>query len=203
MITIYGMPSSGNCYKPRLLAALIGRSFRHIGVSTEDGGTARPEYLTKNPVGKVPLLETDDGRYLPESNAILYYLGEGTAFVPTDPFERAEMLSWMFFEQYSHEPFVAVRRSLIIYPRLSAFATDDRLAETLAGGIKALGVMERRLAEHDWLAGRSASLADITLYAYTHVADEGGFDLNAFPAISAWLRRIEALPGYQPITWLP
>ena len=203
MITIYGMADSGNCYKPRLLAALTDRTFRHATVSTEDGGTNRSDYLAKNANGKVPLLETEDGRYLPESNAILFYLGEGTPFVPADKFDRAEMLSWMFFEQYSHEPFVAVRRSLMIYPRLKEYATEAKLADTFASGLKALGVMEKRLSDHQWLAGQSASLADVALYAYTHVAGEGGFDLSAFAGITAWLKRIEALPGYRPISWLP
>ena len=203
MITIYGIPDSGNCYKPRLLCALTGRQFRHVEVSTHDGGTKRADYLAKNANGKVPLLETEDGRYLPESNAMLWYLGEATPFIPVDPFERAEMLSWMFFEQYSHEPTVAVRRSLTIYPQRATAATPERLAETFEGGQKALRVMEKRLAGSDWLAGDSASLADIALYAYTHVAEEGGFDLSQFPAIGAWLRRVEALPGYQPMDWLP
>ncbi|WAP68108.1 glutathione S-transferase family protein [Jiella pelagia] len=203
MMTIYGMSDSGNCYKPRLLCALTGRPFRHIGVSTEDSGTQQPAYLAKNANGKVPLLELEDGRCLPESNAIVFYLGEATPFVPEDAFERSEMLSWMFFEQYSHEPHVAVRRSLRIYPRLAAFATEERLEETLQGGLKALAVMERRLAAIDWLAGNAASLADIALYAYTHVAEEGGFGLSAFPAIGAWLKRVEALPGYRRMDWLP
>ncbi|MCE7026879.1 glutathione S-transferase family protein [Jiella avicenniae] len=203
MITIYGMPDSGNCYKPRLLCALTGRPFHHVGVSTEDGGTQRPDYLAKNPNGKVPLLELEDGRVLPESNAMLFFLGEETAFVPANPFERAEMLSWMFFEQYSHEPHVAVRRSLKIYARLAAFATEERLAATMTGGLKALSVMEQRLAERPWLAGDAPSLADVALYAYSHVAAEGGFDLAAFPAIGAWLDRVAALPGYRPMDWLP
>ncbi|MBO0902344.1 glutathione S-transferase family protein [Jiella sonneratiae] len=203
MLTIYGMPDSGNCYKPRLVCALLDRPFRHVGVSTNDGGTGRPDFLAKNPNGKVPLLELDDGRLLPESNAIAFFLGEASPLVPTDPFERAEMLSWMFFEQYSHEPYVAVRRSLTIYPRLARLATPERLAETLKGGMKALGVMEGRLGEREWLAGTAASLADVVLYAYTHVAGEGGFDLSAYPAVKAWLGRIEALPGYRPMHWLP
>lgn len=203
MITIYGMPDSGNCYKPRLICALTGRRFGHVEVSTHDGGTKRADYLARNANGKVPLLETEDGRYLPESNAMLWYLGEGTPFIPADPFERAEMLSWMFFEQYSHEPTIAVRRSLTIYPQLAQVATQERLAETMEGGLKALRVMEKRLAGSDWLAGQTASLADIALYAYTHVAEEGGFDLSRFPAIEAWLRRVEALPGYRPMGWLP
>ena len=147
MMTIYGMPDSGNCYKPRLLCALTKRPFRHVGISTEDGGTRRPDYLAKNPNGKVPLLELEDGRCLPESNAILFYLGERTALSPEDPFARAEMLSWMFFEQYSHEPHIAVRRSLLVYPQMREAATPQRLADTLAGGHKALAVMEQRNPE--------------------------------------------------------
>lgn len=203
MIAIYGMPDSGNCYKPRLLCALAGRPFRHVEVSTRDGGTASPDFRAKTPIGKVPLLETEDRRFLPESNAMLTYLGEGTVFMPTDPFTRAEMFAWMFFEQYSHEPNVAVRRSLTIYPELAEVASQARLAETLEGGRKALGVMETRLSKADWLAGEAPSLADLCLYAYTHVAAEGGFDLEAYPGILRWLKRIEGLSGYKPMDWLP
>ncbi|TFF27805.1 glutathione S-transferase family protein [Jiella endophytica] len=203
MMTLYGMPDSGNCYKPRLMMALTGRSFRHVEVSTNDGGTRRADYLARNPNGKVPLLETEDGRYLPESNAMLWYLGEATPYIPDDAFERAEMLAWMFFEQYSHEPQIAVRRSLTIYPRLAAHATPERLAATLEGGVKALTIMDRHLAERQWFAGSAASLADVALYAYTHVAGEGGYELAAFPSVEAWLRRVEALPGYRPMGWLP
>ncbi|MBB4002350.1 glutathione S-transferase family protein [Aurantimonas endophytica] len=203
MITIHGMADSGNCYKPRLLMALLGRPFRHREVSWLDGGTASETFRRKTPIGKVPLLETEDGRFLPESNAILFYLGEGTKFVPAEAFERARMLAWMFFEQYSHEPSVAVRRSLLIYPEMADVATPERLAATLAGGHKALGVMEERLADDDWLVGNHPSLADIALYAYTHVADQGGFDLAAYPGIRAWLQRVAALDNYRPRTWLP
>jgi glutathione S-transferase len=203
MITIFGMADSGNCYKPRLLMALLGRPFRHVEVSWLDGGTASPEFRRKSPIGKVPLIETPDGRVLPESNAILFYLGEGTRFIPEDRFERARMLAWMFFEQYSHEPNVAVRRSLLRYPEMAEMATPERLAATLEGGRKALAVMEERLAAHDWLVEPGPSLADIALYAYTHVAGEGGFDLSATPGIGAWLARIEALDSYRPRDWLP
>ena len=203
MITIHGMADSGNCYKPRLLMALLGRPFRHEEVSWLDGETSSDAFRRKTPIGKVPLLETEDGRYLPESNAMLVYLGEGTAFIPDDRFERAQMFAWMFFEQYSHEPHVAVRRSLLVYPEMADAATPERLAATLASGNKALGVMEERLAGHDWLVGDRPSLADVALYAYTHVADEGGFDLEAWPGIGAWLARIAALEGSRPRSWLP
>ena len=203
MLTIYGMGGSGNCYKPRLLCALTGRSFRHIEVSTIDGSTHTHAYLAKNPNGKVPLLEFEDGRVLPESNAILSYLGEDTRFVPVDLFERATMLSWMFFEQYSHEPNIAVRRSLHVYPHRKADATPQRLTETLAGGMAALGVMERRLTKSQYLAGDAPSLADIALYPYTNMAPDGGYDLSPFPAVVNRLRRIERLDGFEPIDWLP
>jgi len=203
MITIYGMQDSGNCYKPRLLMALLGKPFQHVEVDFLDGSTQHSDLLAKNPIGKVPVLELEDGRFLPESNAILSYLGEGTAFGPSDAFKRAKMLSWMFFEQYSHEPNVAVRRSLLVNPSREAQATPGRLAETLDGGNKALAVMETALTRSNWLVGDAPTLADIALYAYTHVADQGGFDLAAYSGIRAWLSRIEALPGYQPMTWLP
>lgn len=203
MITIYGKQDSGNCYKPRLLMALLGRPFRHVEVNSADGSTRTPRFLALNPNGKVPLLEFEDGRRLPESNAILFYLGEGSRFVPQDPFDRASMLAWMFFEQYSHEPYVAVRRALLTYPSRKAQATPERLAETLEAGNRALAVMEGTLEKTDWLAGNAASLADLALYAYTHDAHEGGFDLARYPAIGRWLNRVEALPGYRPMDWLP
>ncbi|HEY9056352.1 MAG TPA: glutathione S-transferase family protein [Aurantimonas sp.] len=203
MITIHGMQDSGNCYKPRLLMALLGKPFRHVEVSSLDGSTQQPGFLALNPIAKVPVLELEDGRTLPESDAILWYLGENSRFVPSDPFERATMLSWMFFEQYSHEPTVAVRRSLLVYPEMAEVATPERLAATLAGGNKALAVMEATLSRADWLVGDAPSLADIALYAYTHVADQGGFDLAIYPGIGGWLKRVEALPGYRPLDWLP
>ena len=199
MMTLYGMTDSGNCYKPRLLLALIGLPFHHVEVSFIDGGTSRPEFLAKNPNGKVPLLELEDGRLLAESNAILCYLAEGTAFMPTDRFERAVALQWMFFEQYSHEPYVAVRRSLMRYPHLASEATPARMARLLEQGNKALSVMETRLSASPFLAGATPSVADIALYGYTHCADEGGFELDGFPAVSSWLDRVRTLPGFVPM----
>ncbi len=203
MITIYGMGDSGNCYKPRLLCALLGIPFRHVEISTAAGQTREAAFLAKNPNGKVPLLELEDGTLLPESNAILWYLGEGSAFVPDTRRDRAMMLSWMFFEQYSHEPTVAVRRSLLVYPHRKADATPERLEATLQAGNAALSVLAQRLDEAQFLVGGAPSLADIALYAYTHNADEGGFDLGRWPSIRAWLARIEALARYRPQSWLP
>lgn len=200
---IYGMLDSGNCYKPRLLLAKLGRPFEHVEVSSRDGSTRTPDYLARNANGKVPLLERDEGRYLAESNAILLHLGEGTRFVPADPYDRALAYQWLFFEQYSHEPYVAVRRAILTYPERAAQATAEKLAATLEGGNKALGVMEAQLRKTPFLVGEAMSVADIALYAYTHDADTGGFDLAAYPAVQAWLGRVENDPGHVPIGWLP
>jgi glutathione S-transferase len=201
MITIYGMADSGNCYKPRLLMAKLGRPFRHVEVSSRDGSTRSREFLAKNPNGKVPLLELEDGRLLAESNAILLYLAEGTRFLPDGRYERALVCQWLFFEQYSHEPYIAVRRALLKYPERAALATPERLAETLAGGDKALGVMEEQLARTPFLAGGSMMVADIALFAYTQDAETAGFDLGRFPAVAAWLQRVKADPGHVPLQW--
>ncbi|MFC0192547.1 glutathione S-transferase family protein [Aureimonas pseudogalii] len=203
MPTIHGMLDSGNCYKPRLLMALTGRAFRHSEVSTRDGSTRTAAFLARNPAGQCPLLELEDGRMLAESDAILVYLGEGTAFARDEPFERAQMLRWMFFEQNAHEGTVAVRRSLTVYPERAAAATPERMAQTLAGGTAALAVMERHLAQAEYFGGDRPSLADIALYPYTASAPEGGFDLGPLPAVRRWLARIEALPGYRPREWTP
>ncbi len=200
---IYGMQDSGNCYKPRLLMAKLGLPFEHVEVSSRDGSTRRPDYLAKNANGKVPLLELNDGHYLAESNAILLHLGEGTRFVPVDPYERALAYQWLFFEQYSHEPFVAVRRALLKYPERAAQATPERLAATLEGGNKALGVMQAQLVKTPFLAGEGMTVADIALYAYTHEAGIGGFDLGAFPAVRTWLANVQNDPGHVPMDWLP
>jgi len=202
MITIHGMRDSGNCYKPRLILAKLGIPFRHVETAPGSAGTKSAAFLALNPNGKVPLLVLDDGRTLAESNAMLLHLAEGTRFLPADAYERALAYQWLFFEQYSHEPHIAVRRALHVFPNRKNDATPERLAATLAGGNAALSVMEQRLAASPFLAGAALSVADIALYAYTHVAGEGGFDLGAFPAVSAWLARVEADPGHVPITHL-
>lgn len=203
MTTIYGMSDSGNCYKPRLLMAKLGRPFRHVEVSSHNGGTRSEAFTAKNPNAMVPLLEFDDGRLLAESNAMLLHLGEGTRFMPEDAYDRALAYQWLFFEQYSHEPYIAVRRALLTFPQRKKDATPERLALTLERGHKALRVMEKRLAEAPYFAGDALSVADIALYAYTHVAGDGGFDLGAYPAVTTWLRRVESDPGHVPMNWLP
>ncbi len=200
---IYGMLDSGNCYKPRLLMALLGRPFEHVETSSRDGTTRTPGYLAKNPIGKVPLLELDDGRFIAESNAILLYLGEGTRYVPADPHDRAVVHQWLFFEQYSHEPNIAVRRSLIVYPERAHLATPERMAGLLEAGNKALAVMETQLAKTPWLAGAAPSVADVALFAYTQDAGLAGYDLNAFPHVAGWLDRVRLLDGFRGMDWQP
>ena len=197
---LYSMPSSGNSYKVRLLLSLLGRDCPTFDVEYETTALDTAKAEGRLPFGKAPVLELDDGRLLPESNAILNWLGEGTDFVPADPFARAEMLSWMFWEQNQHEGVVAVRAALLYYPQRRHLATPERLAELLDRGHALLQVMEDRLAAQDWLVGDKASVADICLYGYTCTAGtRGGFDMSRFPAINAWLDRIAALPGYKAL----
>jgi glutathione S-transferase len=203
MHTLYSQQMSGNAYKPRLLMAQLGIPFRLVEMNTYDGSTRKPGFLAKNPIGRVPLLEFPDGRRLAESNAILLHLAEGTRFIPADPFERAKAYEWLFFEQYSHEPAIAVRRSILMAPERAHMRTPERLGPLLEKGNDALRVMETRLSQADWLAGESYSVADISLYAYTHVAEEGGYDLEPYPGIRAWISRVAAEPGHVPIAWRP
>jgi glutathione S-transferase len=204
MITIYGQDDSGNCYKPRLLLAKLGIPFRHVETKSGIGGATRSDaFMAKNPNGKVPLAELEDGRLLAESNAMLLYFAEGTRLLPSDRYQRGLAYQWLFFEQYSHEPYIAVRRALLVYPARAKEATPEKLAATLAGGQKALGVMEDQLSRTPFFAGDQMSVADISLYAYTHEAPRGGFDLAAYPAVAAWLKRVEADPGHVPMSWLP
>lgn len=198
MLTIYGMRASGNCYKLQLLLDRLGREYRWVEVDSAHGATRTPEYLAKNPNGKVPLLELDDGRRLAESDAILCYLAEGTPFLPDDRWLRAQTLQWLFFEQYSHEPYIAVARFI----RGWLPPEHPRQAELPAlqqHGAQALMVMEQHLAGHAWFGGERCSVADLALYAYTHCAGDGGFDLAAFPHIAAWLARVQAQPGHTPM----
>lgn len=198
MITIYGMRASGNCYKLQLLLDQLDREYRWVEVDSAHGATRTPEYLVKNPNGQVPLLELDDGRRLAESDAILCYLAEGSPFLPDDSWLRAQTLQWLFFEQYSHEPCVAVAR--FIRRRLPH--DHPRQADVpalLQRGAQALAVMERHLVGRGWFVGGRYGIADIALYAYTHCAGDGGFELAAFPNICAWLARVQAQPGHTPM----
>jgi glutathione S-transferase len=191
---LYDSRVSGNCYKVRLLLAQLGLEYERVELDVVDR-SSRPEVLGGlNPALRVPTIVFGDGRSLGESNAIMWYLAEGTPFVPTDPFERAQVLQWQFFEQYDHEPNVAVARFWLT--KRPGEVDPERLAGWHAGGHRALAAMERHLDGNEFLVGRRYSLADIGLYAYTHVADEGGFDLDPFPAIRAWLARVAAQPGH-------
>jgi glutathione S-transferase len=196
---LYDFLASGNGYKVRLMLALLGIPFERVELDIVAGATRTPGFLAKNLNGRIPLLELDDGRLLAESNAILFYLAEGTEYLPEERFARAQVLQWMFFEQYSHEPNVATVRFWLHHleptpERRAAIEEKRRL------GYAALGVMESHLAERTFFVGERCSIADLALYAYTHVADEGGFDLAPYPAVRAWLARVAARPGHVLIT---
>jgi glutathione S-transferase len=196
---LYDSPVSGNCFKVRLLLAHLGIPYERQTMDVIDRSD-RPGVLGGlNPALRVPTLVLDDGRAIGESNAILWYLAEGTAWIPDDRFDRAKVLQWQFFEQYEHEPTIAVARFM-----LSVSGGPERFAAELpvkqAGGYRALDAMERHLDDRAYLVGDSPTLADISLYAYTHVADEAGLDMSGYPAIGAWLDKIAALPGHVAIT---
>jgi len=196
-LTLYSMPSSGNSYKVRLLLALLGRTVDTVDVEYGWASLTRAKAEGRLPFGKAPVLDLGDGTLLPESNAILFWLGQGTRFVPTDALEQAQMLSWMFWEQNQHEGVIAVRAALLSYPHRKAQATPERLAELLTRGQALLAIMEEHLRWRDWLVGDDVSLADLCLYAYTHTAEtHGGFDLAPFPALRGWLGSIAGLPGH-------
>ena len=191
---LYNSAVSGNCYKVRLLLAHLGIPFERKEMSVNDKSN-RPAVLgALNPALRVPTIVLDDGRALAESNAILWYFGDGTPYAPTDRFERAQVLQWQFFEQYEHEPNIAVARKWLSYSDGQYEAAA--LAVRQQNGTKALHAMDKHLAGREFLVGSRYSLADISLYAYTHVANEGGFDLTRYPAISAWLQRVAAQPGH-------
>lgn len=195
MTVLFDNADSGNGYKIRLLFALLGIEHRRVEIDTYAGESRTPEYLERNRNGKIPLVELDDGSHLAESGAILYHFAAGTSFWPETLRDQSEALSWMFFEQYSHEPYVAVLRSWSRHGPM----TDERKAQWAwreAEGYRALAIMEAHLQDRDWFAGDSVSVADIALFAYSHVAGDGGFDLNRFPAIKNWIGGMEALPGF-------
>jgi len=192
---LYNSAVSGNCYKVRLLAAQLGIPLELRELSVVDRSNRAEMLGDLNPARRVPTLVLDDGRPLAESNAILWYLGDGTAYVPEDRYERAQVLQWQFFEQYQHEPSIAVVRFLLAYSG-EADKHGDRIREQTVNGYTALDVMERHLDGRTFLVGERYSVADISLYAYTHVAHEGGFDLGPYPAIRAWLEEVAARPGH-------
>jgi glutathione S-transferase len=198
MHTVFGMADSGNCYKVKLALEQLELPYRWVEVNTAKGETRTREFLARNPNGQVPTLQLEDGQYLPESGAILCYLAEGTPLLPADRLERARVLQWMFFEQYSHEPCIAVARAILRYqpPDSPRRAELPRLQER---GQKALGVMQQHLETSNYFAGANYSIADIALYAYTHCAADGGFELARYPAVVAWLARVRAQPGHVPL----
>ena len=195
MLTLYDMMDSGNAYKVRLLLHQLGIPVRRIEHDIDKGETRTPEFLAKNPNGRVPLLELEDGTFLAESNAILCYLADGTPFLPAERLAKAQVLQWMFFEQYSHEPYVATPRYIIKHlGRQHARAAE--LPARIENGHRALAVMETHLAKRPFFVGERYTVADIALYAYTHVAHEADIDLKGYPAVRAWLARVASQPGH-------
>jgi len=199
MITVYGFSPSGNCHKLRMLLAHLsrfeGQDFRWIETDSVRGATRTAEYLAKNPNGKVPMIETADGRVMVESNAILCWLADGTKYFGGDAWERAQTLSWMFFEQYSHEPYIAVARFICNWTAADAPRRAE-LPRLIERGNAALAVMETHLAANLWFTRLGYGIADIALFAYTHCAADGGFDLASYPNVVAWLARVREQPGY-------
>jgi glutathione S-transferase len=197
-VLLYDSPVSGNCYKVRLLLAHLGIPYERRTMDVVDRSNREDVLGGLNPALRVPTLVLDDGRTLGESGAILWYFGEGTSFVPQEKFERAQVLQWMFFEQYDHEPAIAVARFWLAYSGRPE-SVRDRLDGWHQQGNRALAAMERHLDGHAWFVGDGMTIADIALYAYTHVADEGGFDLEPFHSTRAWLDRVASQPGHVPI----
>ena len=200
MFKLYEYSPSGNCYKVRLLLTQLNIAFDRTEINILEGKSRTPEFLVKNPNGRIPVLEIAPGKFLFESNAIMFYLSEETEFFPTDKFERAQVMQWLFFEQYSHEPFIATSRFWYLTGKAEEY--QEALQQKQAPGYAALGVMEPHLENHDFFVGDRYTIADIGLFAYTHVAGEGGFDLTRFPAIQSWINRVKNQPRYIQITQL-
>jgi glutathione S-transferase len=200
-VTLHEDPRSGNCYKIKLTAALLGLPLATRQYDIIAGETRTPEFLERvNPNGRIPVLQIGN-RFLPESNAACWYLASGSALIPQDSFDQADMLRWMFFEQYSHEPNIATMRFWLHFigsAQLSPQQKAQMMAKRIAG-CEALSLMDGHLAGHDWFVGDSVSLADIALFAYTHVADEGGFGLGDYPAVERWIERVSQLPDFIPM----
>jgi glutathione S-transferase len=203
MYTLYSMQRSGNCYKVRLALAQLKAPYKLIEVDILRGETKTPEFLAKNPSGRVPLLEVAPDRYLPESNAILWYIAGGTPLAPDDRIDRAEALQWMFFEQHALEPNLGSARFWLTMVKGGRQLQVHALEEWMEKGYQAFGVMEKHLETHDFFAANRYTIADIALYAYTHVANESGFDLTGFPAIRNWIKRVATQPGYISMDWDP
>lgn len=194
MYRVYGMSESGNCHKVRVTLDTLGLPYAWTEVDMSRGGTRTPEFLAMNPNGKIPVLEIEPGTYLPESNAILCYLADGTRLMPSERLAKARVMQWLFFEQYSHEPYIAVARYLRKLhpdPESQRAIADSKMA----GGYRALEVMEGHLSRAAFFVGDRFSIADIALFAYTHAAGDGGFDLVRFPALRAWLDRVSSQEG--------
>ena len=196
MLTVYGYSVSGNCHKVKLLLEQLGHPYRWVEVDSSRGETRTPDFLAKNPNGRVPILEREDGSVLAESNAILCWLAEGTPYFAGDAWQRAQALGWMFFEQYSHEPYVAVARFIRGWTPLDSPRRAAELPRCHERGHAALAVMERHLASAPWFSGHEYGIADIALFAYTDVAEEGGFDLAPYPKLRDWLARVRATPRF-------
>lgn len=201
-LRLYDFLLSGNAYKIRLLLTQMGMPFERVDVNILKGESRTPEFLSKNPNGRIPVLEIAPGQYLAESNAILLYLSENTEFLPYDRYLKAQVMQWLFFEQYSHEPYIATSRFwMSILGKMEEYRTA--IEQKREPGYAALKVMENHLSQHSYFVDERYTIADIALFAYTHVADEGGFDLTQFPAIQAWLKRVKNQPGYISITHEP
>jgi glutathione S-transferase len=203
MYTLYSMQRSGNCYKVRLALAQLNIDYRLVEIDILRGETRTPDFLAKNPNGHVPLLEAVPGRYLPESGAILWFLAADSALAPDDEIEQAEMLQWMFFEQHSLEPYLGAAHFWLVLVRGGRELQMHAIEEWMEHGYGALQVMEKHLAAHPFFAADRYTVADIALYAYTHVANECGFDLTGFPAVRAWLKRVAEQPGHVRMEWHP
>jgi glutathione S-transferase len=195
------MQRSGNCYKVRLALAQLRAPFELVEIDILKGDSHTPDFLAKNPSGRVPLLEAEPGRYIPESNAILWFLADGTPLLPTDPIERAQTLQWMFFEQHALEPNLGAAYFWLTLVKGGRDLQQHAFEDWMEEGHRALGVMEKHLTRHRFFSDDHYSIADIALYAYTHLADRCEFDLSAFPAIRDWLKRVEAQPGHIDMQW--
>ncbi len=198
MYTLYGSSISGNCWKPAFMLRQRKLPFRWVEVDILKHETRTPQFLAMNPNGRVPLLQLPEGRYLAESNAMLLHLGEGSSWLPSDPYERAKVYEWLFFEQYSHEPYIATVRFWVAYLHKHD-EWRERIVDTMPKGYAALHVMDQQLQRTPFMVGNQPTLADVALFAYTHVAGEGGYRFDDYPSLRAWLARFAALPGFVPM----